>query len=1195
MIALSSWVAAPLSNYEDAVETSGVRSFSHREEHILEDGGELRLRWEVSADPNTILSLDTAHGDGVRLLACTKDSLSLRLPSTLLSKLPMWRHIVASQHFHRCGHLQGKPLYRRVLRFEAPTQQHVRGSLGAPDTVSITTQELASHSQVVPYCDFAFSYMPLQAKDPRTSYEATAPPPGPRHLGAKFDSGLASLSNDVESAYSQAEEPHNTFNFTPRASSTFGWNWNFEKNKTREAQYRYLFPGGRGYILFKDSYLKAHAGISLNFTSRFEGIGQAPHVQLTTHFEGTAKLNADITTLTDVRGSTSGDPLGRFHIPLLNNFTRESFDMAPVSFFLGNIPVSLEPGVSMGLDAYHLGQLRGSLRLGLEADLFVTGTAVFDSRDGVSANYTAEALNVEISPPTWLVFTKHFEVGAMLLPSIWVKGTIGDVRDMRVQANLRPYLNMTIVQQTPDAGDVTEERSLAMYPFRATGLPLGEAYAVEITANGIAKRTSTQMSTGVIEYVDHVQDFDFGPVSESRLRSMTVQIALFRHGEDQVAGRAVVVICKTLVDGACQPSLPQASLVLDGREVTVQLSVSWQDQPVEWLLSKVRNIGLTFPAIALTDAQAKALVTSAPDRVELRVLRNGRVYIAPMIVDESDPSAVLLASNTTYELGICFTDAWVAPASLPQLHLVASGRIVGSSDISAIPTDMKDIPEKALDEILQVGAAEQPGTSLPISLTFADPNSTSRTIGGGTMSAIMGDAVHTTSWVYPYQVETLASGERSNLVWTANVSTDATVHFELQALRIGDDGALEPVTSTVTDVPQKCTTYEAYEGLCTFGAVFQAPLELTSSRVAFKITWSYGGRFHIAVSSPVVYASPGDMQGAKNQDVIVSNFSTTPSHIDFNEKMQELAAHCSESPLKYQIGAGVLFEGTATNIRLPEELVALTGVSEIPDYSTGTRPLTATGVGHKLRDILPKGLCAGGDCNGELPGCPSQNPKPMVIPRIEFQISRRIRWSDSVPDYIRTLVAYGMAATPEIVEVAREETSTPQERNLSIKTIEESRRLLGAIAGQPYEQEEQESDRFSVRFTEPLPYKVDSDLIQALISRGAFRGIEDGREAELGTPVITGFALQHDQLLAAKQLYDSGIVAAAPTAVGMERQAPQLRRCSTQAAAAGAAIALAGVIATAFVVFRRARENQVAHGYAFAGTMIAKGPACDVA
>lgn len=54
------------------------------------------------------------------------------------------------------------------------------------------------------------------------------------------------------------------------------------------------------------------------------------------------------------------------------------------------------------------------------------------------------------------------------------------------------------------------------------------------------------------------------------------------------------------------------------------------------------------------------------------------------------------------------------------------------------------------------------------------------------------------------------------------------------------------------------------------------------------------------------------------------------------------------------------------------------------------------------------------------------------------------------------------------------------------------------------------SDRFLVELApSAVQYKVDKDLIQALIRRQAFRGIEDGRERELGAAKIVGFRL-HD-------------------------------------------------------------------------------------
>jgi hypothetical protein len=61
-------------------------------------------------------------------------------------------------------------------------------------------------------------------------------------------------------------------------------------------------------------------------------------------------------------------------------------------------------------------------------------------------------------------------------------------------------------------------------------------------------------------------------------------------------------------------------------------------------------------------------------------------------------------------------------------------------------------------------------------------------------------------------------------------------------------------------------------------------------------------------------------------------------------------------------------------------------------------------------------------------------------------------------------------------------------------------------------EESGESDKFVVHFhPDALIYKVDEDLIQALIDRDVFRGLTDGREEQLGEVRITGFKILHPE------------------------------------------------------------------------------------
>jgi len=68
------------------------------------------------------------------------------------------------------------------------------------------------------------------------------------------------------------------------------------------------------------------------------------------------------------------------------------------------------------------------------------------------------------------------------------------------------------------------------------------------------------------------------------------------------------------------------------------------------------------------------------------------------------------------------------------------------------------------------------------------------------------------------------------------------------------------------------------------------------------------------------------------------------------------------------------------------------------------------------------------------------------------------------------------------------------------------------LAQEDYDDEDRaddtEFDTFSVRITQPMQYEIEESLIRALIKRGAFNGIEDGREETHGPIYIEDFELR---------------------------------------------------------------------------------------
>lgn len=56
-------------------------------------------------------------------------------------------------------------------------------------------------------------------------------------------------------------------------------------------------------------------------------------------------------------------------------------------------------------------------------------------------------------------------------------------------------------------------------------------------------------------------------------------------------------------------------------------------------------------------------------------------------------------------------------------------------------------------------------------------------------------------------------------------------------------------------------------------------------------------------------------------------------------------------------------------------------------------------------------------------------------------------------------------------------------------------------------EERAEFDEFTVRIREPLPYDMTEGLLQDLLRKGAFKGLEDGREATHGPIYVRAVAL----------------------------------------------------------------------------------------
>jgi len=285
-------------------------------------------------------------------------------------------------------------------------------------------------------------------------------------------------------------------------------------------------------------------------------------------------------------------------------------------------------------------------------------------------------------PPTWMIFTKHLELGALLTPSLWLRGGIGPARDATVQVMLKPYVNASIMQQgesTYGVQDQIIQKHLIIYPFRAINLPVGQEWSIGIQANRVSKMTSTALSlsgyntgtpgrvkqvlgdkgarSGVVEYRDYVGHFSFGLIDQRRLLKEPIYVVLFLNGYQQV-GATAAVYCQSIVNGECEPGPLKAYFTINGQTVTVQMTAAWDYDPHTYLLKKVRALSVVFPQFALHSKASADFKAKNPDHILVRFKRNGRVYDAPANWHSQNMDLIMINTRFEQNLGVQWIMAW---------------------------------------------------------------------------------------------------------------------------------------------------------------------------------------------------------------------------------------------------------------------------------------------------------------------------------------------------------------------------------------------------------------------------------------------------------------------------------------------------------------------------------------------------------
>mmetsp|Transcript_12886 Transcript_12886/g.28711 ORF Transcript_12886/g.28711 Transcript_12886/m.28711 type:complete len:1300 (+) Transcript_12886:61-3960(+) len=1203
--AYASWVPRPLRSYEVGLPEEdaelGVQRFSHAEQHRFEDGSELQLNWEVDANPDTILALDLEHPHtGARIVECKATRLSLRLPEGHLGKVTQWRHVTASDHLHGCKHLLGKDLYHRVVSVEhvtalAPPHQ---GALAV-----LNTQELASASHMFSHCHFSYSFMPVEAREDYGEAQAEVEE-GELHRRLAAAKGYAdvakakpfwqsSLKPDAANNHGQSILNLNV----PDQNSQFGWNWNYYMNTTRNPQFKYTFPGGIGYMRLYAPYLKANIGITMNHTSKLKGFKLSPQVTIDAQMQGVANFNADIAAAvkfnTDRSASMLDNVLDRINISGFPNFTADNI-FHKAKFFMGGTPLSIEPKFECKLKAYHLGLLNGTMRVGLATKLLFRGIMSFDTNTGLQTNFSAKALDVKFTPPTWMIFTKRFELGMMFEPTASVKGGFGEMQDMEMGWAFRPYFNVSIQQEglsnlsAGSADDLSDIRQLAILPYRAVGLPDGKSYSIRVGANGVYRDTSIQTSTGTVEFSDNVNTFEFGSIAQDSLVGAPIEVQILEDGQALPVANGTAV-CTGVVNGMCTPSPVSAKMLVEGKEVIVQLSVVWQDNAIQVLESKVQSLSLRFPSVTISSASVRQQLAS-PQVLATTILRlthNGRIFNVPLAARMN--STMLLRSRVIFELGPSFLDSWkgapmwggdketLKPLT-PTLELVVNGVVVGKGTMPPVSWDRPTSVTK-YDNIAEQFRNQL--QSIPVMVPLYDPMNSNNVMGTGEIEIDLLPASKSAFWILPYQADLYNKNQAYTFYWTTHGATEGIKYnFTLTAMEVGASGEL---TSTNWQQPAQvgCSktsdaTVHAWTGgvpPCIFKYQVTISNSLTGTHFAMIASWLDAQLRPHWMMSPVVGlgarrrldSANAGMWGAK----ALGSTNSTTFNSKVRSKLDKMKSHCNANPLKYHVGAGVNFVEHMKNVMLPMGAMGMggggmdsmgmrggglggmggmgssSGMSGLgsPDWTSKPIPIYKLGgkngaEGEELSSILPKSLCAGGVCEGMMPGCQKTRVNPINIKQIVFKLSRLFKYKEHFGPKMRHIIAYGLTLFPSAINVAEKSiipdeyfpTTAGPKTSTPVPTMPEmpstSPKISGANAEAPSrrlnieeeidgdadheadDHDDTEFNQFTVRITQPMHYELTEELLRTFLVRGAFRGISDGRENTHGPMEVVDVSLR---------------------------------------------------------------------------------------
>lgn len=1092
-----------------------LRWCKHAFNKTLEDEGTIRLDWEMHVDPDTILNLDTEAQHGVKLIRCEPDELQLELPESHAMHAAEGQIIVGSRFLHNCKHLDEKHLYHKVSSIRQHQWQDT--AAGKRAIVVLHTEELGSWAKAVPFFHFYFEYMPIEAREKTVEFPEMRTDYGLNraYLAAKkakasgnathrqlgFFSTLMNVAKkevqnieNMDGASMKTggfqsgghknggiETENSLFNLMPKQMSNFGWNWDFFLNEEQEPKYDITGPGTKGEIVLKKPYIKVHSGIFLNHTSKFNGFAM-PHVQWRFGMAGHGSIKGRVESELDTTGTAGFDPIesGQEHnLPFLSDLERfeKPVWFRKMDIAAGGMPISMEPGFQLTGTLYHSGVFKGSLAFGGKTRGHLTPILHYDSLLGFQTTCTGELYDTDVTPPLWMVFTKQFEIGVQLKPTILMRGDFASFIENGVMAiEVRPYMNITVTREaahgwvnySSDLGAVGQpgQKPLTMYPFRVMGLDnmdFHRRYIVEITGNGKTIRTKPEINWGHVNYHGQLQNFDMGFMSQESVTSSKFAVTLFE--VDDSTGRAVQsvlgtgeVVCKSMLNGVCEPSPNMASIKNTmGTEVAeVQLAIDWDDMPEPWFATKIKGLSFSFPSIMIReDELQKAFPGSSGTRV-LHLIQGGKTFVCNL---KGNKEVVMstMAGDTIIEFGPSFIQAW-EPCNqdplcdAPMIELWEGFLKIAEASLPRIEWNSATAMQGTREGFLGAGVKDM---KVPLTIAMQKPGDSTVTVAVAKLTATIVPPTKSALFMSPITAASVVIGASLPFKWTiADVDTEQIYKFRLEAMRLAPSGnqadpqyrkvndkMLVPVSGSEQVVESKCKVADLNamaqgSAPCAFEHLFpfKSPTFQMGEQIVVLVEWE-----ELDSMQHVMYSPPFEVAGSVRRLAALPEEASprklTWKNGDWKDRAGLDHEACKERDLHFKVGEGILFRGSIQSMGMPKGFPMLAGGSNGPEVATAWRRVGGPPHNRTDRDLMkmmPHAFCEAGICNGALPGCTKDTAKDMFFPKIVINMDRTITWDELEKDggvlpfhflskSIKPALCYAFAAMPEMIELGMKE------------------------------------------------------------------------------------------------------------------------------------------------------------------------------